>query len=41
MAGYAGWMGLTMAERKAVTKQGARSYAADDLVRKDFGPNPL
>ena len=31
---YAGWMGLTMAERKAVTKQLARSYRASDRVRK-------
>jgi hypothetical protein len=34
LRGYAGWMGLTMAERKAVTKQLARSYRAGDRVRK-------
>lgn len=34
VAGYAGWMGLTMAERKAVTKQLARTYRAGDRVRK-------
>ena len=33
-AGYAGWMGLTMSERKAVTKQLARSYRAGDRARK-------
>jgi len=30
----AGWMGLTMSERNAVTKQLARSYRAGDRARK-------